>query len=336
MKRIIKPYTAKCQLLPAGEKLVACKNIIKSNQKISFTADITSLGEGNKLIVGHGYMKTHGSWVEITADGVVGHSYFSYATPPLKTLNKEELFHGIKITDFITVCIDFCVNKNGADVIIVSAGGTYKCFLPAWYCSDGEVLALFEGLDARNCVLNWSSDDFAKPIWLVGDSYIGTGSDVRWPYYLVRDGYHNLLMCGFPGMGSRRGIDELKATIDRGQPEFIVWCLGMNNADKSENEINPEYLLATEEFLALCKERGITPILSTIPNTPKVENRVKNAWVRSSGYRYIDFARAVGAVDDARWYDEMLSTDQVHPIAKGAAALYSQVLVDFPEIMQQI
>ena len=108
----------------------------------------------------------------------------------------------------------------------------------------------------------------------------------------------------------------------------------MNNGDKTEDP-NPGWLSSTEEFLALCKERGIIPILSTIPNTPKVYNEPKNRWVRASGYRYVDFNRAVGADKNPAWYPGMLCKDEVHPDIKGAEALYAQVLVDFPEIMKR-
>ena len=108
----------------------------------------------------------------------------------------------------------------------------------------------------------------------------------------------------------------------------------MNNKD-NEDSISESYKAATDEMLAICEERGITPILSTIPNTPKVDNKYKNEWVRNSGYRYVDFSRAVGADESVDWYPDMLSADSVHPASRGAAALYAQVLVDFPEIMHK-
>ena len=123
--------------------------------------------------------------------------------------------------------------------------------------------------------------------------------------------------------------------VDRGQPEYIVWTLGMNNKDV-DGKINEKYFESTNEFLRVCEERGITPILCTVPNVPERDNRPKNEWVRSSKYRYIDFARAVGSDKDVNWYPEMLCADRVHPATKGAEALYMQVLCDFPEIMQKI
>ena len=65
---------------------------------------------------------------------------------------------------------------------------------------------------------------------------------------------------------------------------------------------------------------------------PTVNNEQKNAWVRASGYRYIDFAKAVGADENGVWYSGMLSNDNVHPSVTGAKALYTQVLVDLPEV----
>lgn len=334
MKRIVTPYTATVDYLASDESIVVTKNIVRTAKRMTFTADITALGEA-RLFVGHGYMQTNASWLEITSTEIAGYSYFSFANPQLRELGKEKLPHKIDVNSFITVSIDYTPEKLGADVVITSAGGTYKCFLSGWCGADGDVFARFSGIDARNVKLNWSSDDLAKPIWLVGDSYTGFGYDARWPYYLKRDGYFNLLIMGYSGMSCDRGIAELREIIDNGEPEFIVWALGMNNGDKIPGEINKSYLAATEEFIALCVERGITPILCTVPNTPKVNNREKNAWVRSSGYRYIDFARAVGSDSLPGWYPEMIYTDNVHPASLGAAALYAQVTVDFPEIMQR-
>jgi hypothetical protein len=156
-------------------------------------------------------------------------------------------------------------------------------------------------------------------------------------------------------------------------PEFALWLLGMNNGDPwpeyaqeteetKENpeaakklkairkdvpdcqsdtrdtlisKINPSWLAPTEEFLALCKAHGITPILATIPQTPKINNLPKNEWIRRSGHRYIDFNHAVGADHDPKWHPDMLHSDDVHPLTLGAKALYSQVLADFPEIMRK-
>ena len=108
----------------------------------------------------------------------------------------------------------------------------------------------------------------------------------------------------------------------------------MNNTDL-DGKVSEIYREATERFLDICEEKGITPILSTVPLVPERENKYKNEWVRSLPYRYIDFARAVGSEVNVEWYPEMLCADRVHPAERGAQALYMQVVCDFPEIMQR-
>lgn len=81
--------------------------------------------------------------------------------------------------------------------------------------------------------------------------------------------------------------------------------------------------------------RGIRhpPILCTIPTTPKVNNRLKNAWIESSGYRYINFDLAV--VENhitGEWFAGTAASDLNHPSELGAKLLYPQVFADFPEL----
>ena len=139
---------------------------------------------------------------------------------------------------------------------------------------------------------------------------------------------------GYPGRNSASGLDDFKQALTHGTPEYAVWCLGMNDTD-TEAAISDDYKKAVDEFLSICEEKGITPILSTIPCTPKVHNNHKNAWVRASGYRYVDFASAVcGNEPLSNWSEGMLSSDLVHPAIPGAKALYARFIADFPEILK--
>ena len=331
MNKIPGHYTVFAKNLEKGEELVVTKNVIKTRKSLSFTADIDTLS-GGKLLVGHGYMKTNATWLEISDTSIEAYSYFSYSDPQKKL--KARVEHELKIKNFITVSIDFDIATLTAAVVVTTSSGSLKTEVNGWYGADGEVFASFTEASAKNCRLNWSCPDFAKPIWLIGASYTGFGNAARWPYYLRRDGFLNLLAMGFPGMNGQRAIKEFRAVIDMGAPQFAIWGIGMNNGD-SADAINPDYLRTTEEFISICEERGIVPILSTIPNCPKVNNSFKNEWVRNSGYRYIDLCRSVGADEDVWWYQGMISEDQIHPTVLGAQAFYAQVLVDFPEMMHK-
>ena len=141
-------------------------------------------------------------------------------------------------------------------------------------------------------------------------------------------------MSGYPGRVTSDALADLKRALEFGTPKYVVWCMGMNDGDR-DGAINADYKKATDEMLAICKEKGITPILCTIPNTPTVINIHKNEWVKSSGYRYIDFAVAVDAEEiNSSWTKGMISGDNVHPAPTGAEALYKQFIKDFPEIKQ--
>lgn len=333
MKRIVKPYTLTAPVLNPGERLSIPPHAIKTEKHLSFTCDVTELG-GGEILVGHGIDISGASWLRITADEVNAYAYYSYTDPQYRTLFKEPLKHGLKLYGFVSVVIDVNPGEKITKMTLASADGMVSAVINGWDGVDGEIFASCEGVCLKNCKLNWFSDGFSRRIWLLGDSYSGIGHGARWPFYLYENGYNNCLISGYPGMPSEKAIEQFSRFVERATPEIAVWTLGMNNADKN-GVISEGYLRSTEEFLRICKERGITPILSTIPNTPTVNNRAKNEWVRSQPYRYIDFARAVGSDENEEWYEGMLFTDKVHPSVKGAQALYMQVLCDFPEIMQR-
>ena len=332
--RIVSPFTATSEALADGETLKIRRSTVKEGKLLSFTCDIDAIGDG-KILIGHGYNVSCGSWLEIDSNTVGSYSFYSWRDPQ-RVVSIEPVPHEIAISGFLTVSIKVNHAKKEVFAVICSSGGMYKLELRGWSGCEGEIFVMPVGCVLKNCKLNWYSERYASRIWLFGDSYLSFPDPARWPSYLFRDGYaDNLLIAGFSGMPTQRGLEEFKMAIEKGTPEFVVWCLGMNNGDNRETgAINQGWLDSTKEFLEICKERGITPILSTIPNTPKVYNQPKNDWVIASGYRYVDFNRAVGADKDENWYPEMLFTDKVHPMRRGAEALYSQVLVDFPEIMQ--
>jgi hypothetical protein len=351
----VTPFTAKADKLSSGEILNMQRPTVKDRMHISFACDIKEMGDEFKLLIGQGYKTSNGCWLEITKETISAYTYFSYNTPPQHEII-EPTPHELEISEFLTVNIDKNT-KNGSFIVLMTKGGMFKLEAPKIGANDGFVFASVEGGELEDCRMNWFCDGYADPIWIFGDSYLGFGYPARWPYYLYRDGYNKVFLSGYAGMNTQRGLLDFKLSLEKGTPVYAVWCLGMNNGDKSE-EPEENWLKATEEFVAICKEKGIIPILSTIPNTPRIYNEPKNRWVRASGCRYIDFNRAVGAVnfDESikdkktyvnakgetvynitgyEWYEGMIYPDQVHPANNGAAALYSQVLVDFPEIMKR-
>lgn len=176
--------------------------------------------------------------------------------------------------------------------------------------------------------------DLNQKIYLFGDSYMSIGDNARWPTYMLIWGYDKWFIDAFPGKNSESIYAAFLNDIELGNPDFAVWGLGMN--DGSDTDINTpqaSWLTCIQGFIAKCLEKEVTPILATIPTVPNIYNEGKNKWVRESGYRYIDFAEAVGAQADGTWIANTLASDNVHPSQKGGALLAHRVLMDFPEIL---
>ncbi len=186
-----------------------------------------------------------------------------------------------------------------------------------------------------DCVASWTCSKLKGGTWLFGDSYFHLTSNARWTKYLIDDGFTNVVLNGWAGAGSAAQLVCLQNLLRVAKPTTIVWCLGMNNQDDAnKGTVNASWNTAYEKLKAICREKDINLILSTIPNAGDRVHDYKNAIVRASGYRYIEFSEAVGADGEGNWYRGMLSNDNVHPTIKGVTALYLRAIYDAPELMQ--
>ena len=313
--------------LAAGTYLTLPDNHIMNNKTMSVSFDISQFTSTDLIRIGHGETKYGGSFIEITATEI---TYYNYNTE--KTMTGTPHKHGLTLKDYVTVTI--ITDTTGAKVILSCGGEIFEAPRASWAGRNGQPFVVSTASQITDVTMRWTCSKFSSDIWLFGDSYFNLGSDGRWPSYFINSlNCKDYLFSGYPGRNTQSGLADFKFALQFGTPEYAVWCLGMNNGDSS-SAINADYKKATDEFLAICEEKGIIPILSTIPCTPTVNNSFKNIYVRDLGYRYIDFARAVGgeAVGSA-WYTGMLHTDNVHPTGVGAKALYAQVLADFPEMV---
>ncbi len=106
--------------------------------------------------------------------------------------------------------------------------------------------------------------------------------------------------------------------------------------DVENGAMNSTWKSCVDSFLATCDEKGIEPILCTIPSTSTMSNAYKNAYVRSSGRRYVDIDKAVGADVSVNWYSGLQSGDHVHPSPTGAKVIAVRMIADVPEIGEVI
>ena len=119
-----------------------------------------------------------------------------------------------------------------------------------------------------------------------------------------------MLFNGYAGEASSAAITALTNSLKLGKPQKLVWCLGMNDGADGSSAPSANYAAGIAQVEALCAANSIELIYGTIPSVPGQSNEQKNAYVRSTGKRYIDFAAAVGASANGVWYAGMLDDDK--------------------------
>lgn len=295
-------------------------NSIKKNKVINFGCDFSTFGTLYiDLIFGTG--------------NSIENRFAIDSTNLVRTVDgsvKPAVEHGITIQDHINVTIETLI--TGIKLTIVSNGQSYSA---EYNYASGSVRPSYSvsGMSISNVDFSWTCKDFKKDLWLFGDSYFSYG-DNRWIYYLNADGYaSNCLIDAYPGENSQYSLPSLQSYINIAKPQNIVWCVGMNDGGDSSSAPSAQWKNALDTVISICEDKGINLILATIPTVPSINHEKKNEYVRSSGYQYIDFAKAVGASSSGVWFSGMLSSDNVHPTVAGAMALYKQALIDCPQLM---
>ena len=290
---------------------------IKKGLRMSASADITSF---NTIYIGKGYQQYRGDWLKIDSTNIVLQHYESSVS------DVETVAHGLTISTFLRVSLSS--DSNGVlHVVLNTLGGLFQCeFDNFGFEANYAPFMRSAGSSLTNVVLTAGNSDFRCPVWACGDSYFGV-YEGRWPGWMKEFGYFNFLINGLAGQSSAGAYADLKRMLSFGTPKYLLWCLGMNDTDAN-------FVENFDKVKALCSQKGITMIGATVPTVPTRSKENISAYVRASGIRYIDFYKAVGTNSSGSWYYGYLDSDGVHPSIAGAKALATQVLVDFPELMQ--
>lgn len=301
-------------------------NNIKKNKTFIISAKVNSFTD--KITIGHGINVYGGAFLEITPTTLNVYKYDTQSNL-VKTVS-----HEITILNDIYIEITNFVSKYGfhATIKIASQGQTFtqsgKFDFP-WTGSNGDVF-IKTGTDTvlSDCKVSWSCSDLSSNIHAFGDSYFD-----YWNPKMADLGYSDsFLFDGFGGRKTLQAIEPLKFCLEHGTPKYVLWCLGMNNPDI--DGVNSDWLNGFNTVILACKNKGIIPIFATIPNTPKNNNSYKNAYIKSSGYRYVDIAHYVGAdTTNSNWYDGLLSLDKIHPTDKGAYIIAQNIITDLADII---
>lgn len=306
--------------LANGNTLSISENIsIRKNKVYHLHALIDS--SFDKLYFGHGE-ESYSLYFKIDEANV---TFMTNGT------ESSSLAHGLTLSTYIDVLL-IVGEKNTGTLILNTLNGSYTQQVSVVNGYKGQVFVRPSGCSLTDVTINFTSADMRQPIWMFGNSYFTHTSTARWTYYLIEWGFGRCLLNAYPGEKSAQALDQLEAYLNYATPKYVVWCLGMNDPDTG-SAINSDWETAVESLREICEEKDIELILSTIPNVPSYSNYYKNEYVRNSGFRYIDFAKAVGAESvGSSWYTGCLSQDNTHPTADGARLLCLRAIQDIPEL----
>lgn len=296
---------------------------IRKGKTYTFYGKITSL---NKLTIGCGTTTVNASRIEIDATNVT----FINANTVINTTA-----HNLTFATYIYVIVDIDENSYPTVTIYTDGGNFKKTYADEWIGSASRTYATADAdTSLTDCELTFSAKDIKKNIWYCGDSYMAVRDSGKIPSKLKYfDVFKNINSIGYSGAGSENVIPYILNLFGENlYPKYLIWALGMNNGDTS-SAVNATWKSGYDMLVELAESNLFELVLATIPNTPTVNNNYKNAIVRASGYRYIDFASAVQTAEgESTWLPGMLSSDNVHPTSEGAKALASKLCADFPEI----
>lgn len=305
-----------------GNFLESCKQSLKKNVCVSYFANFN---EFTSLLIGFTKGTSSADYIdrfEITSTNIILHR-----------VGKTDITwtHGLTMQNFISVRISFDFTQHFI-INVETNGGAFTRDNYVLLGSRYMPFAILTATGSANNKLSMTCKDFKRNILLFGDSYISNSAS-RWIYYLG-DSIDQLCLNGYAGESSESAVNDFDKVIQLASPNYIVWCLGMNDgSDADDATPNGTWLSSIQHIISACEENGIIPILATIPSVPSINNRAKSAWVRSSGYKYIDFASAVNSDNSGNWYSGMLSSDNVHPTEQGAKTLYARAITDFPQLL---
>lgn len=323
-----------------GHKFVSTVNVKQKNRSIRIDSTVQALESSvsmtipqlkkNKTIAFSGVYT--GSITEISVIQGEGSGLLEckcVVTPTSITVlkNGSQVYtanHGVTFDGYFSLVLT-TGNLNNTKAYLSSGGGSFTSSEFLWATSRREV-KLYTNVPFSQYQLSYGSNDFSKEIWLYGDSYFD-----HWLPLSINRGYTNCLADGYSGAASSSGLTSLRTAIKHGTPAKIVWCLGMNNGDKGV--INQSWLDCITEVKGICDANNIELWVSTIPNTPTVDNTYKNAYIRENFDHVIDLSKLVGAEDSTAWYTGLLSSDNVHPSTEGDFYIANIMETYFPEML---
>lgn len=301
--------------------MTVCEDFhLKKGFSIDFYGEFSTYAN---VEIGQGISAAQGRSIRITSTAI--ELYFGGGNGTTEKVLRKTENHGLTLADYIYAKIDVD-RKSNIKVTLMSNGETVSKDMGSATGGSGNCEVYVSGTmtSAKGSLM--AIDSFCD-VFIFGDSYVNPFA-TSYTKHLLLNGYTKFLLSGIPGGTGQYEIDGFRTAVALHKPKVALWALGMNDAGASA------WKTYADQFIDICEDKGITPVLATIPNVAnKKDNTTLNEYVRESGHRYVDFAKAVGAESsDSTWYEGMLINNDIHPTDLGGIALMNMLFVDLPEI----
>lgn len=302
--------------LKEGESYQLVNSSIKQFYTINFKGTIEKF---DTLSIGKGSGRYLSSNLTITPDSII-------STRVTNIINRKAIKHALQLKNELSIKIERDLSSSSVTIINESDTITFS----SDFIGMNHPFIRSSGTQIKVDTFEFICKDYFSDVFVFGDSYVNSASPARWPYYTHGGGYQ-FLCDGLPGGRSKDSFDFINAAFSIHQPKYVIWCLGMNDKSDEGRIPNEDWKNYAKKVMELCAKHNVALIFSTVPSVEKRNNRGKNDFVRASGYRYIDFDKAVSD-GEGKWKEGLLAKDGVHPTEKGAKAMADRFLLDFPEI----
>lgn len=304
-------------LISNSEEYKLINSAIKEDYNIYFKGNIMNF---DTLFIGKGVQKYFSSYIEINRDSIVLYKV-------TKGKQTKSYKHNLSLKNEISIAIERKLNL--AKITIINEEDTLK--IDSDFVGMNNPFIRSSGSNIKADIFNFTHDNYYSNTYIFGDSYVSCNNPKRWPYHVYNKGY-KFLCDGLPGGNSVDSFDYLNSALSVHKPKYLVWCLGMND-HKNRFGLNLSWKHYLKKVMNLFDSNNITLVLATIPSVPTLDNTLKNKFIRESGYRYIDFDKAVSN-SNGIWKKGMLSSDGIHPTELGAKMMAKEFFKEFLEIKE--
>lgn len=323
-----------------GERCELSENFVRTNALLELSVKSKkfqsfSFGQGEKNFMA--------AWVEVTDKEIVvidvklrdkkivdGYNPQGKTVRAATPVEVERIPHNLNLKKSGDVEASLEVGIGKALLTVVAGKKTFSKEL-AW-TGGGKPFVKNEGKKPFDASVSFTRKNIGEPIWFFSASYFNPAAKNRWPYYMVEEGYTHWYAEHQSGGSSQLMLEVLKNDLKYGTPKTLVWMLMANN--KSDKEVvDPVWMAAVNEVTEICKEKDIELIMTIYPQLKGRDHSKKSDWIRNSGYRYIDWYKAVSP--EGEWLNpDWCGKDGVHPTAAGAKELWKEVKRELRELRE--